>query len=52
MNELKQKVIKTLENLEYYDVVNENCECLEAELIADAVFEAIEDYLKGGASDE
>ena len=46
---LKQKVINALENLEYYDVVNENCESLEAELIADAVFEVIADYLKGGA---
>ena len=35
-------------DLEYYDVVNENCESLEAELIADAVFEVIADYLKGG----
>ena len=48
MSELKKKVIKALENLEYYDVVNENCERLEAQLIADAVFEAIADYLKGG----
>ena len=48
MSELKQKVINALENLEYYDVVNENCESLEAELIADAVFEVISDYLKGG----
>ena len=37
MRELKQKVINALENLEYYDIVNENCESLEAELIADAV---------------
>lgn len=48
MNELREKVIAALENLEYYDVVNENCEMLEAELIADAVLEAIADYLKGG----
>lgn len=48
MSELKKKVINALENLEYYDVVNENCESLEAELIADAVFEVIADYLKGG----
>ena len=34
MSELKQKIINALENLEYYDVVNENCESLEAELIA------------------
>ena len=49
MNELKRKLINGLENLEYYDVVNENCEMLEAELIADAVLETIADYLKGGA---
>lgn len=48
MTELRQKVINALENLEYYDIVNENCERLEAELIADAVFEVIADYLKGG----
>ena len=48
MSELKQKVINALENLEYYDVVNENCESLEAELIVDAIFEVIADYLKGG----
>ena len=48
MSELKKKVIKALGNLAYYDVVNENCERLEAQLIADAVFEAIADYLKGG----
>ena len=48
MSELKKNVINALENLEYYDVVNENCESLEAQLIADAVFEAIADYLKGG----
>ena len=48
MSELKKKVINALENLEYYDVVNENCESLEAQLIADAVFEAIADYLKDG----
>ena len=47
MCELKRKVINALENLEYYDVVNENCENFEAELIADAVFEVIADYLKG-----
>ena len=51
MSELKQKVINALENLEYYDVVNENCESLEAELIADAVFEVIAEYLKGGSGE-
>ena len=45
---LRQKVINALENLEYYDVVNENAESLEVELIADAVFEVIAEYLKGG----
>lgn len=43
---LRQKVINALENLEYYDVVNENDESLEAELIADAVFEVLGDCLK------
>ncbi len=51
MSELKQKVINALENLDYYDIVNENCESLEAELIADAVFEVIADYLKGGVQE-
>ena len=46
---LREKVIEVLENLEYYDVVNEQCESLEAELIADVVLETIADYLKGGA---
>ena len=49
MRELKQKVINALENLEYYDVVNERCESLEVELITETVFEVIGEYLKGGA---
>ena len=51
MSELKQKIINALKNLEYYDVVNENCESLEAELIANAVFEVIADYFKGGVQE-
>lgn len=51
-NGVRKKVITALENLEYYDVVNENCESIEVELIADAVFEVIADYLKGGADND
>lgn len=49
MNELREKVITALNNLDYYDVVFENTECLDVELIAEVVFEVIADYLKGGA---
>lgn len=45
MSGLKKKIINALENLEYHDVVNEKCESLEAELIADAIFEVIVDYV-------
>ena len=49
MTELKQKVLEALRQMDYYDIVNENLECVKVEAIADKVLETIADYLKGGA---
>ena len=48
-NNLRQRLIEALRNMDYYDLVNERLEFVNVETIADKVLETIVDYLKGGA---